>query len=197
MGSADVLPTTCSRSARNCTHVKHRLGICRGSGQAQAWLGPLGLETELRPLCSMMPQSVNAELVDCGVPRRRETETRSYFDFVGPSTHVGRVSAGLSSPTLTTPDALPPCVCVCIHSQSCNCARQGATTVCRTFPSRKMVQMNLFAGRNRDADVENGHADTEQEEEGWTDWETRTDINTPPCLQQILVGGSAQCSVVT
>ena len=46
MGSADVLPTTCSRSARNCTHVKHRLGICRGSGQAQAWLGPLGLETE-------------------------------------------------------------------------------------------------------------------------------------------------------
>ena len=57
--------------------------------------------------------------------------------------------------------------------------------------------MNLFAGRNRDADVENGHADTEQEEEGWTDWETRTDINTPPRLQQILVGGSAQCSVVT
>ena len=65
-----------------------------------------------------MPQSVNAELVDCGVPRRRETETRSYFDFVGPSTHVGRVSAGLSSPTLTMPDALPPCVCVCVYIHS-------------------------------------------------------------------------------
>ena len=26
--------------------------------------------------------------------------------------------------------------------------------------SRKMVQMSLFAGRDRDADIENGHVDT-------------------------------------
>ena len=65
----------------------------------------------------MMPQSVNAELVDCGVPGSREIETRSYFDFVGPSTHVGRVSAGLSSPTLTSQvPFLPVCMCVYIHN---------------------------------------------------------------------------------
>ena len=30
-----------------------------------------------------------------------------------------------------------------------------------------MVQMNIFAGRNRDADVENGHVDTWEGRGGW------------------------------
>ena len=32
--------------------------------------------------------------------------------------------------------------------------------------SRKMVQMNLFAGQEWDADIENGHVDTGRGEEG-------------------------------
>ena len=35
-----------------------------------------------------------------------------------------------------------------------------------------MVQMNPLQGRNRDADIENGHVDTM---EGWLHWEGSTD----------------------
>lgn len=36
--------------------------------------------------------------------------------------------------------------------------------------------------RNRDTDVENGYVDTEREEEGETDWESKTDdIYTTVC----------------
>ena len=39
---------------------------------------------------------------------------------------------------------------------------------------KKVVQMNLFAGRNREAGTENGQMGGG----GWNDWETRTDIYT-------------------
>ena len=37
--------------------------------------------------------------------------------------------------------------------------------------SRKMVQMNLFAGQDRKADSENRHLDIVGEGEGGTNWE--------------------------
>ena len=46
-----------------------------------------------------------------------------------------------------------------------------------------MVQMNLFQGRNRDADVENKHVDTVGEGEGGTNWEISIDIYTLPCVK--------------
>ena len=42
--------------------------------------------------------------------------------------------------------------------------------------SWKTVQMSLFQGRNRDTDIENGHADTVGEGEGGMYWEIRIDI---------------------
>ena len=39
-----------------------------------------------------------------------------------------------------------------------------------------MVQMNLFAGRNRDKDVDSGHVDTWGKEEGMMNWERSIDI---------------------
>ena len=44
--------------------------------------------------------------------------------------------------------------------------------------SRKMILINLFAGRTRDADVENGLADTAEEGEGGS--ENSTDVHTLP-----------------
>ena len=38
--------------------------------------------------------------------------------------------------------------------------------------SRKMVLMNLFAGRNRDFQAKNGFVDTAGEEEGGINWES-------------------------
>ena len=66
---------------------------------------------------------------------------------------------------------------------------------------RKMAQMNLFAGRNRDADVENGWVDT-----GWElmSCEIRTDVCSLPCAMQRASGNllrssgsSAQRSLMT
>ena len=45
------------------------------------------------------------------------------------------------------------------------------------------VQMNIFAGRNRDADVENGRVDIEGEGKGGMNWEIRIDICTLPCVK--------------
>ena len=42
-----------------------------------------------------------------------------------------------------------------------------------------MVQMNLFEGRNRDADSEKGLVDTGWEGEGGNNWESSIDIYTP------------------
>ena len=39
-------------------------------------------------------------------------------------------------------------------------------------------------GRNRDADAENGHADTGWEGEGGMNLECSTDIYIPPCVKQ-------------
>ena len=44
--------------------------------------------------------------------------------------------------------------------------------------SREVVQMNLFQGRSRDKDIENGHLDTESEGEGETNWEILIDVYT-------------------
>ena len=38
--------------------------------------------------------------------------------------------------------------------------------------SRKMLLMNLFAGRNRDLQANNGFVDTVGEEEGGMNWES-------------------------
>ena len=43
-------------------------------------------------------------------------------------------------------------------------------------------------GRDRGADVEDGHADTEEEEEGGTHWETGTDVYILPGVKQIAGG---------
>ena len=37
--------------------------------------------------------------------------------------------------------------------------------------------------RNRDADLENGHADTGGERGGWMNWEIRIDIYILPCIK--------------
>ena len=44
--------------------------------------------------------------------------------------------------------------------------------------SREVVQMNLFQGRCRDTDIENGHLDTESEGEGETNGEILIDVYT-------------------
>ena len=58
-------------------------------------------------------------------------------------------------------------------------------------------------GRNRDTDIANGHADTEEEGEAETDWESST-VYTRPCVKQRVgekqlynIGSSAQSSVMT
>ena len=45
-----------------------------------------------------------------------------------------------------------------------------------------MVHMNLFAGRDRDTDVENG-LDTVQAGDGGTNWKSGIDIYTPLCVK--------------
>ena len=54
--------------------------------------------------------------------------------------------------------------------------------------SRKMVQMNLFAGQNIDANVENGLVDKAGEEEGRTNRESSPDVCTLPCVKEIASG---------
>ena len=62
--------------------------------------------------------------------------------------------------------------------------------------------MNLFAGQNRDRDVEKGHMDTEKVGEGGTN--SSIDVYTPPRVKYIAsgkllysTGSSAWCSVMT
>ena len=64
--------------------------------------------------------------------------------------------------------------------------------------------MELFEGRNGDADMENRIVDTVREEQGRMNWENNIDIYTPPCAQQIAdkkllsnTGSPAWCSVMT
>ena len=49
--------------------------------------------------------------------------------------------------------------------------------------SREMVLMTYLLGRNRDVDVENRHVDTVGRGEGGKNWESSTDIYTPPCAK--------------
>ena len=56
---------------------------------------------------------------------------------------------------------------------------------CIYMESRKLVQMNLFAGRNRDTDVENRLVDFGERESGRI-WERRTDMYTQPCIKQLV-----------
>ena len=49
--------------------------------------------------------------------------------------------------------------------------------------SRKMVEMNLFEGRNRGADVENRLVDARREGECGTNREGSIDIHTPPRMK--------------
>ena len=46
---------------------------------------------------------------------------------------------------------------------------------------RKIVQINLVPGRNRDVDIENGHGGHRGERGGGINWEIRLDVNTLPC----------------
>ena len=62
--------------------------------------------------------------------------------------------------------------------------------------------MNLFAGQNRDRDVEKGHMDTEKVGKGGTN--SSIDVYTPPCVKYIAsgkllysTGSSAWCSVMS
>ena len=68
----------------------------------------------------------------------------------------------------------------------------------------KWYRRTYLQGRNRDADVENRHVDTEREGKGGTNWEIRIDIYTLPCEKWIAsgnllysTGSSARCSVMT
>ena len=68
----------------------------------------------------------------------------------------------------------------------------------------KWYRRTYFQGRNRDAEVENGHVDTEGEGEHGVNWEIRIDIYTLPCVKyrasgNLLYssGSSAWCSVMT
>ena len=54
-----------------------------------------------------------------------------------------------------------------------------------------MIQINTFAWQDRDADVEDGHVDTQA---GESKWEIRIDVNTLPSVKQI-VSGSLQHSI--
>lgn len=45
-------------------------------------------------------------------------------------------------------------------------------------------------GRNREEDIEKGLVDTEEEDEGGTNWESSVDINTLPCVKQLAVRSS-------
>ena len=47
--------------------------------------------------------------------------------------------------------------------------------------SRKMVEMNLSAGQERDADIENGRADAAGAGEGGTDSESSIHVYTTRC----------------
>ena len=53
--------------------------------------------------------------------------------------------------------------------------------------SRKIVEINLFTGQNRDADVEDEHADTGKGEDGMN-WKRRMRIYTRPCVNRWPVG---------
>ena len=44
--------------------------------------------------------------------------------------------------------------------------------------------MNLSAGQDRDADVENGLADTVREGKGGTNWKSSTRTYTPPSIKE-------------
>ena len=48
-----------------------------------------------------------------------------------------------------------------------------------------MVQMSLFADKNGNEDIENGHMVTGGEA---TNWESKTDIYTLPCVKYIASG---------
>ena len=48
-----------------------------------------------------------------------------------------------------------------------------------------MIQINKFAWQDRDADVEDGHVDTQA---GESKWEIRIDVNTLPSVKQIASG---------
>ena len=52
----------------------------------------------------------------------------------------------------------------------------------------KWYRRTYFQGRNRDADVENGHVDTVGEGEGGANCEIRIDIYTLPCVNYIASG---------
>ena len=48
-------------------------------------------------------------------------------------------------------------------------------------------------GRKRDTDVENGPVGTEGEGKGRIHWDSRTDVDTLPCVKQI-ASGKLLCS---
>ena len=68
------------------------------------------------------------------------------------------------------------------HSDQCEVVLHCGFNLC-FLESRKMVQMNLFAGQNIDANVENGLVDTAGEEEGRTNREGSTDMYTLLCVK--------------
>ena len=49
--------------------------------------------------------------------------------------------------------------------------------------SRKMYWWTYLQGRNRDADVENGHGDAVGEVEDETNWESSSEAYTLPCVK--------------
>ena len=54
--------------------------------------------------------------------------------------------------------------------------------------SEKIIQMNLFPGKSRDAGIENRHVSTAGEGDGGTSRDSSTDIYALPCVKQTASG---------
>ena len=63
---------------------------------------------------------------------------------------------------------------------------------------KKENRLIYLQGRNRDADIENGHANTEQEGDSGMNWENSIDMEAVHSGKPLYsTGSSARCSVVT
>jgi hypothetical protein len=132
MGSADVLPTTYSRSAWNFTHVRHWLGICGGHRT-----GP-GLARTTR-LCGV--PGVGPALADVGVPERHAIQKpEPIFTLCVLASHLGTKAARSCSSFNPTPSILCVCVCVCV----CVCDIYKFTVIYNTAVTPEKTCSHLF-----------------------------------------------------
>ena len=100
-------------------------------------------------------------------------------------------------------DVNGPRVCHTGWSQSVR-ENKHCTLVHIYTESRKMTQMNLFAGQKERGRQREQTADTERKGKGRTGWESSTDVYTQPCVTQMAsgkllhsAGNPSRCSVMT